>query len=90
MVWPVSDVNNTNTSSGSTAGQPAAARLDIRDLITKFNEMRNHVSTFMRTLLDDTDAATARSTLIAAQSGTNTDITSLSNPTITTTQLQAA
>jgi hypothetical protein len=35
----------------------------VNDLITKFNQIRNHVTTFMRTLLDDTDAAAARATL---------------------------
>ncbi|MGL4899882.1 MAG: hypothetical protein ACRC4U_07420 [Shewanella sp.] len=63
MVWPASDVNNTNTASGSAASQPAAARLDFRDLITKFNLLRNHVPAFMQGLLTSVDAPTARLTL---------------------------
>lgn len=77
MVWPVSDVNNTNTASGSTAGQPAAARLDIRDLITKFNQLINHFSTDTKAFVGAANNAAARTALGAAKSGQNTDITEL-------------
>lgn len=60
MTWPSSDVSNSNTSSATTNGQPAAFRLDASDLITKFNQLRNHVTSFMQTLLNRATAALAR------------------------------
>lgn len=69
-VWPASDVNTTNMDSDFDSG--TAARVDILDLTTKFNQLRNHVSTFIQGFLDDPDAATARATLgaVAASGGT--------------------
>jgi len=63
MTWPSSDVDNTNVSSGSAAGAPAAARLNFKDLIDKFNLVRNHVSSFWQGVLSATTAASARSAL---------------------------
>lgn len=63
MTWPSSDASGTNLSSGTTAGQPAAARADLADLVTKFNQMRNHVTSFMQTLLNRSTAALARTDL---------------------------
>lgn len=79
MPFPSSDVNNTNTSSASTLGQPEAFRADARDLITKFNQLRNWFSSVGQGLVNSVDAATARTTLGAAASGANTDITSLAS-----------
>jgi len=67
MTWPASDVNNTNTTSAGTAGQPAAFRADANDLITKFNQLRNHVTSFMQTLLNRSTAALARADLEIAK-----------------------
>lgn len=63
MTWPSSDASGSNTTSGTTAGQPAAFRADVADLITKFNQMRNHVTSFMQTLLNRSTAALARTDL---------------------------
>lgn len=67
MTWPASDVNTTN--SDSDADSPLAFRPDVQDLITKFNQMRNHASAFIQGLLDDANAATARATLGAGTFG---------------------
>lgn len=58
MAWPGSDVNTTNTDAGTDS--PAADRADILDLKVKFNQIRNHVSTFMQGLLAAADAAASR------------------------------
>ena len=63
MTWPSSDVSGSNVTSGTTAGQPAAFRADATDLISKFNQMRNHVSSFCQTLLNRSTAALARTDL---------------------------
>lgn len=75
MTWPTVAVTTTNTDAGTDS--PATARTDILDLMTKSNQMIAHVSTFAATVLDDTSAAAARTTLGAAASGANSDITSL-------------
>ena len=61
MTWPASDVDVTDADADGDS--PLAFRQDVQDLITKFNQLRNHVTTYLRTLLDDTDATAARSTL---------------------------
>lgn len=79
MTWPSADVGTTNADAGTDS--PATARTDLLDLMTKFNQIRGHVSTFIQTLLDDAAASNARTTLGAAASGVNTDITSVSATT---------
>jgi len=64
MTYPSSDVVTTNTDA--TGDSPALARVDILDLMQKFNLLRNHISTFIQGLLSSTDAAAARGTLGAA------------------------
>jgi hypothetical protein len=61
MTWPTADVGTTNTDSDPDS--PLAARQNLHDLIEKFNQLRNHVSTYARTLLDDADSAAMRATL---------------------------
>lgn len=80
MTYPSSDVNTTNADA--TTDSPSLFRVDVLDLITKFNLLRNHISTFVQGLLSSANAAAARITLAAAESGTNTDITSLASPAI--------
>lgn len=60
MTWPA-DVSTTNIDSSSDS--PAAWRTDGEDLSLKFNQLRNHVTVFAQSLLDDLDAAAARATL---------------------------
>ena len=69
MTWPAADVGTTNADAGTDS--PATARTDLLDLMTKFNLVRNHVSAFIQTLLDDAAASNARTTLGAAASGAN-------------------
>ena len=79
MTWPAADVGTTNADAGTDS--PATARTDLLDLMTKFNLVRNHVSAFIQTLLDDAAASNARTTLGAAASGANADITSVASTT---------
>jgi hypothetical protein len=58
MTWPASDVTTTNLDAGSD--NAATARADLFDLAQKFNQLRNHVSTFMQGALQWADAAAAR------------------------------
>ena len=75
MTYPTVAVNTTNIDTSGDS--PALARSDILDAIQKLNQMIAHTTAFAATLLDDANAATARGTLGAAESGANTDITSL-------------
>ena len=75
MTWPTVAVNTTNVDQ--TTDSPATARADILDLIQKCNLMIAQVSAFMGGHLADANAAAARTTLGAAASGANGDITSL-------------
>lgn len=61
MVWPAAAVTTTNTDAGTD--NPATARSDLLDLMTKFNQMRSHVTAFMQTFLSRSDAAGARGDL---------------------------
>ena len=79
MTWPSVDVGTTNADAGTDS--PATARTDLLDLMTKFNQVRNHVSAFIQTLLDDAAASNARTTLGAAALGANADITSVATTT---------
>jgi hypothetical protein len=58
MTWPASDVTTTNLDAGSD--NAATARADLLDLAQKFNQLRNHVSTFMQGALLWADVAAAR------------------------------
>lgn len=75
MTWPTVAVVTTNIDSGSDS--PASARTDLKDAVDKLNQIMAHVSTFAATVLDDTTSSAARTTLGAAASGANSDITSL-------------
>lgn len=61
MTYPSSDVSTTDMDAGTDS--PAAARSDLLDLATKFNLLRNHVSTFMQGLFTAADQAAARAAL---------------------------
>jgi len=78
--------------SGTVSGQyfyevttedPLIGTTDLNFALVNFP---NTTSSYISTLLDDETAAEARATLGAAQSGTNTDITSLADGTTATTQ----
>lgn len=81
MTYPTAAVTTTNLDAGTDS--PATARSDLLDAVQKLNQMIAHTSSFAATLLDDTTAAAARTTLSAAASGANVDITSLGNNTST-------
>lgn len=76
-VWPTTNVDTTDLDSDTDS--PLAARADLYDLATKFNQVRGHVTTYIQGLLDDADATAARSTLglgtIATQSASSVSIT---------------
>lgn len=59
MTWPSSDVNTT----GMDAGTDTPPRAEFLSWAQKFNQLRNHVSAFMQSLLTSADAAAARTTL---------------------------
>jgi len=61
MTWPNSDVDTTKTDAGPD--DPSQARAHLNDLIVKFNQLRNHVSAFTQTFLDDANAAAVFATL---------------------------
>lgn len=75
MTWPTSATSTTNLDAGTDS--PASARADLKSGLDDLNAMKAHVTTFAATLLDDTTAAAARTTLGAAASGSNADITAL-------------
>lgn len=75
MTWPTPDVITTNCDAGTDS--PATFRTDVLDLITKFNQMRAHVSAFMQGLLANTTAAAARATLLVAPRATRVDVASV-------------
>lgn len=75
MTYPTAAVNTANIDASGDS--PALARSDILDAIQKLNQMIAHTTAFAATLMDDANAATARATLGAAESGANTDITSV-------------
>jgi hypothetical protein len=61
MTWPASDVVTTSTDADTDS--PLTARPHILDLMTKFNQLRNHVTAYVQGLLAAADAAAARATL---------------------------
>lgn len=67
MTWPTTDVVTTNADAGTDS--PATFRSDVLDLLTKFNLMRNHVSSLGQTLLNRATAALMRSDLGAGAVG---------------------
>lgn len=68
MAWPSSDVNTTALD----AGTDTPPRAEFLSWAQKFNELRNHVSVFMRSFLANADAAAARATLdVPSRAGGN-------------------
>lgn len=68
MAWPSSDVNTTALD----AGTDTPPRAEFLSWAQKFNELRNHVSVFMRNVLASADAVAARATLdVPSRAGGN-------------------
>lgn len=68
MTWPSGDVTTTAMDSGSDT----PPRAEILSWAQKFNQLINHFSTYMRGLMEATDAAAARTTLdVPSRSGGN-------------------
>lgn len=86
MTWPTSDVSTTNNDAGTDV--PANWRADSKDLADKFNQIRNHVSVFMRSLFTAADATAARTALGSAAAGANGDITALTGLSTPLTAVQ--
>jgi hypothetical protein len=61
MTYPAADVNTTNADASTDS--PASARADILDLMQKFNQLRNHISTLWQTTLNRATAALVRTDL---------------------------
>lgn len=61
MTWPVGAVSTTNVDA--TSDDPELGVVDIKSAFDKLNQIIAHVSSFVQGLLDDSDAATARTTL---------------------------
>lgn len=64
MTWPASDVNTTNADASTDS--PATFRTDVLDLLTKFNLLRNHVTTLGQTVLSRGTAESIRADIAAA------------------------
>ena len=67
MTMPTAAVDTANADAGTDS--PQAWRSDALELTQKFNQLIDHVSPFAATLLDDADAAAARSTLSLSAPG---------------------
>jgi hypothetical protein len=80
MTWPASDVVTTNMDAGTDS--LASARADIKDMADKVNQVRNHVTAFAQTVLDDATASDACATLgVDAAIQSNTYITATASGT---------
>lgn len=77
MTYPSSDVSTTDMDAGTDS--PATARSSLLDLAQKFNELRNHVGTVMRTMLSATTPADAR-TAIGALGASDTIANATAGP----------
>lgn len=56
MVWPTGNVGSTNVDAGTDS--PALARISLLDLITKFNQLMNHISPIWQSILSNNGAYT--------------------------------
>lgn len=69
MTWPSSDVVTTAMDAGSDT----PPRAEIKSWADKFNQLRNHVTTFMQGVLAAADAAAARTAIGALSKTMNTN-----------------
>ncbi len=60
MTWPTAQAK---TNFDQSSDDPKAARSEIAANVDKFNQLQAHVSSYIQGLLDDADAAAARTTL---------------------------
>lgn len=60
MTWPTAQ---TKVHFDAATDDPKQARSEFADNVDKFNQLQAHVSSYMQGVLDDADAATARTTL---------------------------
>jgi hypothetical protein len=81
MSWPAGGISTANVDA--TTDDPELAVVQIKAAIDQLNQLIAHVTGYMQGLLDDADAATARSTLGAVGASDLAPYAPLASPALT-------